>query len=380
MLLNLRPQLWLLLGIITILGGQEAKAQTIAIPVVLPTVQEPVVKSVESDKVTIPIKVVPASETDNSKQAIPPERTEKSIELTVQPSTFTPDLDTSARSVSDHSSASSLIAEEKPFSSPVEQNTPESKPVKPLTPEEIEQKIEQLQQRLETLDEKVPPAIWMGTPGTGSNVPTAWGGSLGDVGLSANFQERTRTTDTPDGSIGVTVGLGDPINFVGFDVGMTILDLDPFGERGSFTFKLHRVLPEDFAVAVILENSLIWGYSDVDTSVAGIVSKMVRLKEHSSEPFSRLYLSGGIGNGRFRSEDDVIDDVGSVGVFGSATLKVVEPVHLFTEWTGQDLNMGVSILPFRDFLFLITLGASDITGSAGDGVRFTFSFDYGFNF
>lgn len=381
MSLKLTSRLWLLLGALIISSSREATAQTIP---PLSSVQESVVKSFNSEETMVletldtsqrmtSEKVEPFTETEKPILVIESEKMEKSSELTEQSQTFVQDLETYLKDMPDVR-ANSLMAQEDSFSS-----FDDTEPVKPLTPEEIEQKIEQLQQRLETLDEKVPPAIWFGTPGSSSSVPTAWGGRLGDLGVSFSYQQRTRYGNRDDGSIGFLVGLGDPINAVGFDAEMTILDLDPFGERGSFTFKLHRQLPQDFAIAAIVENSLIWGTSDVDTSVAGVVSKMVRLKESSSEPFSRLYLSLGVGSGRFRTEDEVIDDIGSVGVFASAGIRIVEPIHFVTEWNGQDLNVATSITPLRNYPLLITLAGHDLTGNAGDGARFTFSVGYGFN-
>ena len=53
---------------------------------------------------------------------------------------------------------------------------------------------------------------------------------------------------------------------------------ESFGDRGGFFFKLLRVLPEDFRIVVAVDNALIWGGSDADTNVYGVISKTVRLK------------------------------------------------------------------------------------------------------
>jgi hypothetical protein len=205
------------------------------------------------------------------------------------------------------------------------------------------------------------------------------------VGIGVGFQSRTRFTQTADGGAGISFGLGDPYNAVGFDVGIGLNDLgingnESFGGRGGFQFKLHRVLPEDFRIAVAVENALIWGGSDADTSVYGVVSKTVRLKESRFEPFSRLYLNAGVGSGRFRTEDQVNNNTGSVGVFGSVAVRVIDQMNVFTEWTGQNLNMGLSVAPFPEIPIVITPAAFDITGSAGDGVRFVLGIGYGFRF
>jgi hypothetical protein len=44
------------------------------------------------------------------------------------------------------------------------------------------------------------------------------------------------------------------------------------------------------------------------------------------------------------------------------------------------MNVGLSIAPFPEIPIIITLTAVDITGSAGDGVRFGSGISYGFRF
>lgn len=245
------------------------------------------------------------------------------------------------------------------------------------TAQEIQQQTRQLQQRLQAIQEVPLQQIYLGAPGSSSNTPTAYGGSFGSVGVGFSYQERTRYTEDADGTAGIVTSFGNPRTGVGLDIGVTALDLSDFGDRGSFNAKIHRLLPQDFAVAVGVENALIWGFSDGDTSVYGVVSKRFRVKENSQDPFSRLAVSAGVGSGRFRTEEQVQDDEGSVGVFGSVAVQVIPPVNLFTEWTGQDLNVGASLVPFRNLPLVITPTLSDITGTAGDGTRFTLGVGYG---
>jgi hypothetical protein len=61
-------------------------------------------------------------------------------------------------------------------------------------------------------------------------------------------------------------------------------------------------------------------------------------------------------------------------------LRVAEPVNLIAEWTGQDLNLGVSIVPFREIPLVITPALADVTNNAGDGARFVLGIGYGFSF
>jgi hypothetical protein len=87
-----------------------------------------------------------------------------------------------------------------------------------------------------------------------------------------------------------------------------------------------------------------------------------------------------MGGGNFRSEDSVLNDTSTAGVFESVAVRVIEPVNLIAEWSGQDLSMGLSIIPFRRLPLVITPAVSDITGNAGDGVRFVLGIGYGFSY
>ncbi|HIK11125.1 MAG TPA: hypothetical protein IGS52_12785 [Oscillatoriaceae cyanobacterium M33_DOE_052] len=224
------------------------------------------------------------------------------------------------------------------------------------------------------------------SPGSSSGSPTAFGASLGQVFAGASYQERTRFTETSDGSISAGFGLGDARKYAGLEVAVSVLDLssrnndDKAFDRGSFSFKLHRALPNNWAVALGYENAIVWGFTDAGSSVYGVVSKIIPFKNSPAEPFSSLTVSAGIGNGRFRSEDDFNRDEGTVNFFGSAGLRIIEQASVIADWTGQDLTLGASIVPFRNLPIVITPAVADITGSAGDGARFILGVGYSRSF
>ena len=217
-----------------------------------------------------------------------------------------------------------------------------------------------------------------GIPGSSISTPTAFGADWGDVFAGGSFQERTRFTQTADGAVGLGFGLGDAEKLVGLELGVAFVDLegDTF-QDGGFSFKVHRLLPFGFAIAGGVENVVTFGDPDGDQSGYGVVSKIFQFND-PSQPFSALTTSVGFGGGRFRAEDDLDEDV--VNVFGSLGLRVFEPVSAVVEWSGQDLNAGLSIAPFRNFPLVITPAAADITDNAGDGVRFILGVGFGANF
>ncbi len=123
-----------------------------------------------------------------------------------------------------------------------------------------------------------------------------------------------------------------------------------------------------------------WGDTDGGSSVYGVLTKRLGLRQDRTKPFSELYTSVGIGGGQFRSESDIDNGIESVGVFGSVAVRIIEPVGLVTEWTGQDLTIGVPFVPFRNLPMTVIPAITDVTGSAGDGTRFIFGVGYGFSF
>jgi hypothetical protein len=218
------------------------------------------------------------------------------------------------------------------------------------------------------------------TPAITSVTPSAYGKSLGDTGVAIGFQERARYTQNSDANLGLGFGVGNAKKNVGLDVGITLSDLSNITNRGYLSFKLHRTLPNDLAVAVGWQNAVEWGQGDAGSSVYGVATKRIALKDSVEEPFSRLYLTAGIGNGQFRSESDINQKIDSLGVFGSVALRVAEPANLIAEWTGQDLTVGVSYVPFKKIPLVVTPAFTDITQNAGDGARFIVSVGYGFTF
>jgi len=212
-------------------------------------------------------------------------------------------------------------------------------------------------------------------PGVTSNIPTAYGTDKGSVGLGFGYQERTRYTKNDDGALALVVGLGKPEK-LGLDLQFTALDLSQFGDRASLSVKAHRLLPKDWAVAIGCENLAVRGFADSGRSFYAVTTKKLRLKEDSTQSFSRLYFSAGLGNGRFRPEHIVARDSGSINVFGSAAINFNSSSTVFTEWTGQSLNVGVSLVPFKKLPLVITPALADVAGPAGDGTRFTLGIGY----
>ena len=112
-----------------------------------------------------------------------------------------------------------------------------------------------------------------------------------------------------------------------------------------------------------------------------MASKWFQLEDSDSAPFSSVMLSLGVGDGRFRSQEEADNDIDALGVFGSVAVRLLAPASVVVDWTGQDLTALLSLAPFRTVSLTLSAGWADITGNTGDrGARLVGAVSYGFDF
>ena len=243
--------------------------------------------------------------------------------------------------------------------------------------------LQQLQTRLQALQEtRNFGQVFQGSPSITIANPAGFGADNNVAFVTGTYQERTRGSDEDDGALGLGIGLGDSRTTAGVELAYTIASFGSNRDFGSggFNVKVHRQLPNDFAVAVGWNGFLnIGDRNDFQDSVYGVVSKVFRTRDDVNLPLSRVAVTAGLGTGQFRSVDDINNDVDAVNVFGSVAFRIAQPVSAIAEWTGQDLALGVSIVPIKDVSWVITPALRDVTG-AGDGVRFTLGTGFSFRF
>jgi len=118
--------------------------------------------------------------------------------------------------------------------------------------------------------------------------------------------------------------------------------------------------------------------TDFDDSLYFVASKIFRTRPSVNSAFSRVAITAGIGNGRFRTEENFEDDINQYSPFGNVAVRLWRPASVIAEWTGQDFAIGVSVAPFRNFPLTITPAVRDIVG-AGGKARFVFGGTVSFN-
>jgi len=229
------------------------------------------------------------------------------------------------------------------------------------------------------------------SPGNSVGTPTAYGAQFGDVFFGAGFQARTRySKDLPlnrrvDGDVYAGFGLGNPYTNLGFEFAATSYTTvrDGFMRGATFSFKIHRALPWNFAIAFGWEDAIrsgsLSGQLDAGSSMYGVITSEIPLRDDPESPMSSVTVSTGVGGGRFQNERAFSEGNHGVNAFGSVGIRVFRPLSVIADWTGQDLMLGASLVPFRRLPLFITAAAADVTGSAGDGARFVAGAGFDFN-
>lgn len=237
-----------------------------------------------------------------------------------------------------------------------------------------------------TVQEEAPPAPppernVLIFPGVTLASPAGLGADQGVAYVGAGYQERARYVNDDDGAVFGGIGLGDAREQVGVEVGVTSFSTVRSGlfERTGLSAQVHRFLDENTAIALGVENLVMINGDESDSgrSLYAVGTRIFPRSDDPTEPFSLVVATLGIGDGRFRTEDAILDDRSTIGVFGALSVQVARPLAGIVEWTGQDLALGASIAPFADIPLVITPALLDVTGSAGDGARFAIALGVG---
>jgi hypothetical protein len=236
--------------------------------------------------------------------------------------------------------------------------------------------------------------FFLGAPGASTATPLAFGPNWGDAFVGGGYQASTRgvrqangtisANGQNDGSVSAGFGIGNSRDFISLETVITSLSTfrSGFGNRTAFSFQASRMLGNTAAVAVGIENAFIAGGGQTDgtDSWYAVASKVFMMEGTSSGFFKAVTLSAGAGNGRFRFIDDVANNNKTVNVFGNASLLVHEQVSIIADYTGQDLNLGLSIVPFKSFPLIFTPALADVTQTASQSARFVMGVGIGMHF
>jgi hypothetical protein len=210
---------------------------------------------------------------------------------------------------------------------------------------------------------------------------------------NASAAEKRKNGETYAYSVGF--GLGDSRNFLGLETVATTYNRPNAGsfDNGGISFKVHKLLGDNFAIAGGYENAITFGNNagfnpvNPDGGVNGGrtgygVASVILNPDPNQGFFSNTTLSVGAGAGRFRNVGDIRAGRDTINVFGSIGTKLFSNVSLVADWNGQDLGVGLPIsIPFGGGTsFQITPALVDLVNPETGGSRFTVSGGLGFSF
>jgi hypothetical protein len=175
-----------------------------------------------------------------------------------------------------------------------------------------------------------------------------------------------------DGAVAAGVGFGNPERWFGLQVDVISFSTvrSGLGKNMGVDLKVHRILPHQISVALGHESAFVRGETDSGSSRYGVVSKWTALREIPDGVFGSFVISAGLGDGRFRPVEAWNEDSSSPHLFASIGLRILEPLSLVADWTGQDLAIVASVAPFRRLPAVASLGFRDIMGSGYPNPRF----------
>lgn len=199
-------------------------------------------------------------------------------------------------------------------------------------------------------------------PALSINIPVGFGADQNTVFLSSTYQAVTRDKgDDTTGSTfhtGLGIGLGNASKSVGVELSYALDTNDDFGD-GGFNAKLHKRFAPDFAGSLGWNGFLNTSRHDFEHSLYGSMTKVFRTRESLDQSFSRVAVTAGLGTNQFRSHGAIDAGDDNINLFGNVAVRVARPVSFIAEWSGQDLGLGLSIAPFKNFPLVITPAIRD---------------------
>ena len=206
-------------------------------------------------------------------------------------------------------------------------------------------------------------------PGVAASSPIGFGPGRNDAFAGFGYQNSTATGGNSDGAATAGIGLLSPTEVVGIELTVTSLSTvrSGFGSRMVGGMKVHKLFGRT-GVGLGMEGVRLTGDEfDTRESIYLAATQVRTLRDAST--FNQVTINGGIGTGRFQSNEAFIDGENGVGVFVSAGLRMNEYSSAILDFTGAQLNAALSFSPFASMPVVITPSINDVTGAAGQAGR-----------
>jgi hypothetical protein len=229
------------------------------------------------------------------------------------------------------------------------------------------------------------PSRWV--PASSAGTPSAYGAGAGQAYIGGGlYFPFDKANDRNDGSLSMGFGVGNPFNSVGLEVNINITSVGggpgfDFGDSGGVGFKLHRYLGDNAAVAIGWSNPIKWGDVNLaEDTIYGVYTRSFPLQPNNLDNDLDLTVSLGLGTGAFRSKGAIQAEENSLNFFAGLGLRVLPQLSLISSWTGNILNIGTSLAPFRNTPIIINVIIADVTENLSTGSGLSVSAGYIFEF
>lgn len=192
-------------------------------------------------------------------------------------------------------------------------------------------------------------------PGISYGSQVGFGLSSGVLAVGGGLREAPSTSSrTVKPSLGIAAGFGDP-NFVAFDLSVGTAENRRFGDIGAVSAKVHRRLGATTSLSLGAEQFSRWGIGRKfgEPSYYTALSHILRVGR------GFVAVSGGVGDNRFEDLSE------RTGYFGSLAWSPNGRYSLIADWSGFDLNAGVSVIPVNRFPLSLTAGVSNLLETDG---------------
>ncbi len=199
-------------------------------------------------------------------------------------------------------------------------------------------------------------------------------GYLGRINLGFAFQHSSRLNpfrnwENPDVNLATYVGLGNPYKWLGLGISFNLLGLtnsqgakNNFG-ASSIDFQISRAITKKIHLGAGGYNLIQVNTTDTDKLRTYYLqlSGMIALKDNNRKGLNSIYWNVGVGNGRYQDRKLFLSLKNeSVNIYGSAALQVLPRSNLIVEWSGSELAIAASVIPFKKLDFHLMTGLSDL--------------------
>ncbi|MEB3168790.1 MAG: hypothetical protein VKK97_08670 [Synechococcaceae cyanobacterium] len=204
------------------------------------------------------------------------------------------------------------------------------------------------------------------SPSLGGGLPSGYVGGWGDYFLAGSAGTAGKLRDgSPDSSINMGLGFGDPVKSLGLSVNWGIGSIKNFNANGSVGVSAGRILvsepDRELALAVGLVDAYTYGNEPGQTpaNVYGALTLTLPLRRDDPNFQQRLQLTVGGGGSSFAAIDANFQTSDS-GLFAAAGLDVSPNLGLSVGVSSRSTNLNLSWIPFRDLPVFVNVVAADL--------------------